>query len=265
MSDPQRYYFGFSFDLIGDLVFNVTADGLGYSYTVTMQTGRYLHGFAAEDWLDLAGALETALNAAASGAGSTATWTVDYSNATMAYTVTGPAGWDATLNAVASNALGLPTIITHASDTTSTSTARPYYVIAPAEPGIRWSAMDHEDSSAFVEAVTDGGRVVAAAPSVVRPLFAWWQDIEPKAAVYEHAAVAAVPWTWQHAFKHARGHEIVVAATSVAAAMTYVAADVAFSCRLARDGAAFRPALFNSRIDTLYNVPLEGRILQRWQ
>lgn len=280
MQDPARYYYGFSFDRLGDdgFSFEVDDDGNGDTWISTFTTGHYYHalddtgGTPAGFHASFAAALQTKLNADAITAGATSVWTVTWDNAALSYRIseaTFGGAWAANLNTVASNVLGMVATVdtTGAPDTSlHDSDVQPYYVIAPQEPGIAWKKPIREEKGFFSEGVTDAGQAIIVGPTTLAKVFEWKQQYESRAASDKVAAVAAVPWTWEHSFQHARdANEPIVLVSSESASISYGASDVVMRVQLRADGVHYAPDLYNTRIDAERDIPFRVRVVEQLQ
>ncbi len=85
------------------------------------------------------------------------------------------------------------------------SDIRPYYVVVPDIDAATEVSGAYEPPEIVDEAVSDGGTPWAVARQTSEMRSDWKQKFESKAQTYTASAVAAVPWTWQHFFRHVRG------------------------------------------------------------
>lgn len=249
----DRYYAGFNLGRLGTLSFDVTADSNTDAYTVTLTSGGYYHDLAdGAGYVSLASALESALNAAAP----VVTWTVTWSNATLAYTITdGGGAFAATLNAVAQNTLGMAASLS--ASASQVSTVQPYYVIAPSIDAISRSSGDYEPNEGIVSAAMTLNGQQFGVGVITRPTYHdWTQMLEALEATQDYAATASVPWTWRHFFDHVGVWEPFVLIASTSASILYES-DAVMRCKLRPDGAAFQPDRHEADLDSWWDVPFQ--------
>ena len=186
--------------------FSVVVGGTVGSGTATVAADTYSHTdlsavMGTGEYTAFAAAVQTALNAVAVG------WTVSYSTATHAYTISNATAFTLTWTGDAGKnlqrALGFAASV--GSTTTTTSTVRPYYVIVPAITARSQVSDVYEPDDIVKEAESVGGSSFAISKDTTETLSDWEQQMESASATLARSAVAAVPWTWEAFFKHLRG------------------------------------------------------------
>lgn len=203
------YLAGFDTAEIGTFSVDVSVGApIGTSGTATITAGRYAHGqipasYGCLAYSTFSAYVQIALNTAATGNN----FVVTYDFATAAYTIEGDYDftltWTGTGGTNLQRALGF-TATCSGSDG-YTSTVRPYYVIMAAIAARSQFSDVYEPDDIVVEAVADGGASFAVSKDTEELWADWLQYGESKAATIAGSAVAGVPWTWQHFFKHLRG------------------------------------------------------------
>ncbi len=257
---PLTYYVSFDFDIIGDFVFDVTADSNSDAYTITLATGQHY-----ADLVDGTGitSLITTLVAALNAAAPVVTWTGSWDNSNQTYTITdGGGAFAATLNVIAQTTLGMAGFISGSAS--QSSTTRPFYVLVPAEDSIARTRGNHEPRPIAEEAETDGGLAFSVSRTTAPKYEAWEQMFEPNEATHKHAATLAVPWTWEDLFEHARSAESIVLVTVGFAVITYGALDVQFRFRIRGEGSGFAPVMHTDQVESHWDVPFLARVLERF-
>lgn len=273
---------GFDIARIGDLSVEVRDAASANPFEVTIATsGRYAYydisGVSGVDHADFATALAARFNAEKTGAyGSTFTVTT----ATAGSGVGGP-GYQIQYNAGATafeldftaattpaDGVRLRRVLGFSSgggvpSGTFISDVRPYYVIVPQIAGrARFDDEYEPDGSAAVEAVADSGASYSLSPTTVETRQDWQHWFEAaKAAVFERAAPDGttpgdVPWTWQHAWKHARAIEPFVATDGSDQSVH----------KMRAKGAAFDKQArrqVHADLDTLWHISMRTRLLGR--
>lgn len=208
----HRLESGWNVAKLGTFTLSVTGN-LGTS-SVSIATGTYCHTdlspvLGSGNYDDFAGALQAALTA--SGA-TTFAFTVTWSSATLTYTIACTNAFTLTFpNTSAGNrmadVLGFARNTTTGSATSTSSTRRPYYVIDGIMGARSNWTRPYESDDVSSQAESEDGSTFTTARSVA-PLYEdWTVPFEERAAVYEAHATSAVPWTWEHFFKHSRGIE----------------------------------------------------------
>ena len=173
--------------------------------TVTVSTGHYCHvdlTSVLTTCTSFASGLQAALIAAGFANASVSYDTADHtyllSNGGGSFTIAFP-GTTAGTNM--KQVLGFSA---GATATSHTSDVRPYYTIVTAHDGrSRYTGLRREQST--IRKVADDGWSYALGPTTV-PMGGQWEHWhEPLAAVYDYAAEASAPWTWQALWDHAGG------------------------------------------------------------
>lgn len=149
-----------------------------------------------------------------------------------------------------------------------TSNCRPYYFLLPTITGRSQVTEDYEEDGAVNEAVADDGTAYHVAKDGVGVWYDWVQMAERNdpdtaftafgagAPVHKIWATRAVPWTYQHAWEHAR--------TGGSHPFFVVDDVIAYDVHALRaDGLSFRPSRFASQDYDLWNVPFRTRMLGR--
>ena len=195
------YFAGFDTAEIG--TFSVAIGGAVGTGTAVVAPGTYTHlGVnVATTYTPFATAVAAALNAVAGG------FSVALSPSTRLYTIINATAF--TLTWTGAGGTNLKRALGFAADvgsgTSATGTLRPYYLIQP-EIGGRTAYSDvYEPDDLVEEAVADGGSSYAVSKDSTETLCDWTQAMEPVAATLTRRAATAVPWTWEHFFKHVRG------------------------------------------------------------
>lgn len=288
MYECNRIYTGFSFANISGFSFDVTDDGdLPGAYEITADANgiyydigagpvlsdaaaRYYHGALDDtgatdnpgDHIGFAQKFAIALNDGATAAGSTADWSVSWSNATLAYTIaksTGT-GFDLTLSAAAVNLLGLSSA--YVNQTSVASVRTPYYVFEPANDGFRMDAHFSEFAEIGSTVYTQSGlpKTISATTSLLRGR--WFHDFEPESAVFNYAETDTRIWTWQRMLSFVRGHEPLLYLQTETASPTYSSANVAMRVKLVDEGFRLKPIPARENVSTHWSIPLEGVLLE---
>lgn len=203
------YNSGWSTSEIG--TFSVAISGAVGSGTATVTPGDYAHvaisGQGISTYSEFAAAVQTALEAAVA-----ASWAVSWDNsglylieASGAFTLT----WSGAGGAVLRRFLGFSGTVSSVGNAV-TSDVRPYGALFSTISGRSKFTDLYEPEDVTEEASADDDTTFAIAKE--RGDFTsqimwsdWQQNMEPKAAVLARAATSAVPWTWEHFFKHHRG------------------------------------------------------------
>lgn len=187
------------------LEINVGAAGVD---TVSNAAGKFCHtdlsSVANVTHSDWATELKTRLDAATTSA---QTYTVTWDGSAQTYTISASSTFTIEFPNSAAGTL-MKQILGFAGDrTTATShvsDVRPYYVIVAENGGWSEASDDYEPPDVSYGAVSDSGRIYAVGRTEAPILNDWVVPLEPKAAVFDRVATAAVPWTWSHFFQHAR-------------------------------------------------------------
>jgi hypothetical protein len=176
------------------------------SGTATVATGTYcnvsLSGVTSLSgtYTGFAAAVQTALQVVSGG------FSCTFSTTTHAFTIAHASNfsltWTGTGGTNLRRALGFTATL---SGTNSyTSTVRPYYVIVPGITARSQVTDVYEPDDIVEEAVSEGGDAYGVAKDTSELWSDWVQPFETKEAVMQRSATAAVPWTWEHFFKHCR-------------------------------------------------------------
>lgn len=236
-------------------------DGGAFSGTLTLSSGTYAHvdlqsatGTGTYD--DWATRMATFLNDVSGGAGTyTVTWstaqvkyTIDYDNGNFSLTfasfdVTTATGHLAAILGFSSNRTGAASY---------SSQITPYYAIATTAGGKSRVEDDYEPDGVATDSEADSGASFGISRTTSPKYHDFALPIESKAKTYKRSA-AAVPWTYEHFWEHARtvepfslydgtNHEVF---------------------RLRADGASFRPQRVIADVDTLWDIPFRCRLVGR--
>jgi hypothetical protein len=266
-----RYEWAFDVSLLADGL-SVTVTDSGGAFTVSFTSGTYAHtsiNSVVSGYTSFAAALETALNAGSLGA---AVYNVDYAfspGSGIGYTI--ECDENAAFDFTGTNAqvnmrrvLGFTT--DSASSTLHESTARPYYLLVPSIQGRSNMSDEMEPDGASEEEGADDGTVYQTSKDTSEVVTEWTQMAEPTsisgasvvsslwAPPFERQATSLIPWSYQHAFRHARtGH------------LPFLVVDGSDSevHELRADGTAFRPTRFASPDFGLWSIPFRTRLLGR--
>jgi hypothetical protein len=263
----QRYYAGFSFERIGGLAIGVTGDKDSLAYSASVSTGSYYHGQIVDNFYhtaSLQAAIASALNAAAVAAGSTATYTLTWSNETLRYTLNVQPPFQATLGTVARRVLGMPSSISRptVNDPQPASTRTPDFVIAPAVKGTSGNTGDVHLRGQIRSAMTDRGLSKGLGPSTRAVVHRWMQKHEPASATFRWASGGA--WTWEDLFLHCGTWEpILLCKTTTATISTMTFADFQGRYTLHGPDATFEPAPTFADYDDRWDVPFSTVVSQR--
>lgn len=253
-------YSCFDVEFIGSLSVELTDDSVA-SASVEITSGVFAHIALTSVTYDadasalsvasaFATALQTAMNAATSGGVS---YAVTFNTTTLVYgiTSTGTSSFDLAFTGASGTRLSRVLGITSVSGVTSaTSTIRPFYMIR-GDVGNKSDPVEREvDVVSEVGETDDGletdGISYSRAAKTYDCMITW----EPAEAVYAHLATVAVPWTWEHFFRHVRVHESFAIKDGSTSETTVH--------KLRKDGAAFRPepAATDPNYVEAYNVRL---------
>lgn len=145
------------------------------------------------------------------------------------------------------------------------SNCRPYCVILPTIQGRSEMSDEYEPEGVSRESVADDGTSYHVSVDGASIWYDWIQMAEtdsPPAthsddgmAVFKRNATAEVPWSYQHAWEHAR----------TGGSLPFLVVDGSDSevYRLRSDGLAFRPQRFASKDYSLWSIPFRARLLGR--
>lgn len=257
---------GFDIDVIGDMTLSITGT------PVTLTTGRYAHvdlstavrelddgttiNYLGGEYTRFGAALVAALNAA-----SAAAWTVTLDPSTMLYTIDRGAGSFALAfpNTPAGNnmadALGFARNSSAAGAQSHTGSRRPWYVIRGLMGGKSRSTDEYEPRNVGDDGETEDGDSFFIGRSITPLYWDFQVPLEPIEATHRHAATAAVPWTWQHLYTHARGIEpLGVVDSRERGGVTTVH-------KLRAQGAGFSPSRIREDWDGAWSIQLDTRYL----
>jgi len=260
-------YASFAFAKIGAATFNVT-DGTA-SYDVTIDTLVYTHVNLASVDADVhlfSTRIKSAIEAAATLAGSAHTFTVAYDEATRFYTITPDSGTIAVSFSVAGGVTTAGALVAkHVLGRTSNSAAAAtfvsnacvYYAIATAE-GAQMDIAEYEPGDIADVAEGDDGSTAMVARTTAPMYYDCTIPYETRAAVYTHAVVATVPFTWQMFFAHVRTQNSVVGLKDSGLAYTVV-------MRMRKDGVAFvpEPPTGDKSYQAYLHIQLRGYLMGR--
>lgn len=244
--------------------FTMTGTDDGGAFSVSMTTGTYNHydiSSIVTGYTEFADALETALNAASASGTYTVSfslttgYTIAYSGALLSLDLTGSTG-----QTNMAKVLGFSGDRSGA--TTYASQVRPYYFILPAMPGRSDMSDQYEPDEVVFESTADDGTRRQIAVDTAEIFSDWMQMAEIETAPtafaagtppFTRQATSAVPWTYQHAWRHARTgyHPFFVGDTGVGNAVHILRAE----------GGAFKPVRMASKDFGLWNIPFLTALL----
>ncbi len=247
------YSFGFDISTIGTM--QVVIGGAVGSGTASV-TGKKCHRNLSSitevsDYTSFSTAVIAALNAAVP-----ATWGCSLNLTTWVYTITCNTAFTLTWTGDAGTrlrlALGYVSTPT-ASGLSAVGTIRPYYLMVGEIVGRSGNPKPYEPAEIASESVSDGGPAYSVSIDTDELWSDWYQPCEPKEAVFTRHAPAAIPWTWQAAWKHARAEQPF--------ALDDTAAGDALVYRMRAEGASFVPQPVEADVDDLWNMNFECREL----
>ena len=267
--DAKRYYAGFTLTPSAAVVLSVGPDADGLSYAVTIDVGSYYHDLDdGTGYSSFAVALQTMLNAAATAAGSTVTYSVEWQNFYPRYKVLPSAGTiTVTANATAQQVLGIAA--SPGAVAILTSSFVPWFVIVPQVDGVSNSTGDFQSGDGIVDAaITDGGQQfgVSAVKQAIR--HDWTQAFEYLSTTYKYAAGVAAPFTFQHLFEHVAAQVPMVTVNTTAdwaagAPATAYATHAIIRFKNTAEGALFAPNRVVPSLDTYWDIPFLATVLER--
>lgn len=252
------------------------AAGADRTFTVSFASGTYCHTSlaavgATSTYTAFAAAFETALEAGSAGGATPRGYTVSWSR-TTGYTVAVNAGTKLTLDLTGTTAqtqmaqlLGMTGDRTGA--LTYSSQVRPYYFIVPTIQGLSSVSDEYEPDGIVEESISDDGTAHAIARDTSEVYFDWVQMAEPDApeagftfddpwtAPFERQISSAAPWSYQHAFRHARAGKQPFLVTN--------GVDEELVHELRADGSSFRPQRGAGTDIAIWNIPFRTRLLGR--
>lgn len=278
-----HYYWGVDLSLI-EVGFRVGvtdssgAAGADRSFNVVITSGTFAHvdfSSVLTGWEDFAGVLETAVNAGSAGGATPQTHTISFATST-GYTWSAT-GTKLTLDFTGTEAqIALRRFVGMTGDRSGSmsygSQVRPHYWIIPTIQGRSNDSDDYEPDGISSEASGDDGSVSQISKDTAETFRDWTQaaePIEPDAgftfddpwtAPYERQATSAAPWSYQHAFRHAR-----TGGTEQSGTMPFLVVDGSESSvhALRADGTAFHPQRFAGVDFPLWSIAFKTRVLGR--
>lgn len=264
------YAFGFDVGEIGGLSMTVTDDGgvfsvaFGIAETFAHVDMSSVMGAGAYD--DFAGALQTSLNASSAGIG---TYGVSF-NASTGYAIEyfdvfsiDLTGTDAQTNMA--RVLGFSG--DRSGDSSYASQVRPYYLILPAIAGRSKPTDERQPPGVGTESVTDGGGTCQRARRSSEIYSDWDQSGEDMrtiatiafggagAPVFRRLATAAIPWSYQEAWRHHKTNFDPFAVVDSSFGSTVH--------RMRAEGCSFKPARIAGVDIDLWSLPFRTRELGR--
>jgi hypothetical protein len=260
-----RYEFAWDFGLY-ETAPAVTVDDDGAAFVVTFSSGTHTPSgieSIVSGYTSFTTALAAALNAGTTGAGEyEVIWNgptgyeINYDSGNFSLTFSGTAGTNMrSLLGMTGNRSG---------DDQYLSQCRPYYLIIPAMPGRSMMSDEYEPEGISTDASADDGSNYQTSKSTSETYCDWVQMAETDQApssfssvgtyVFERQATTAVPWSYQHAWRHARGGK-----------QPFVVVDGSENAvhELRAEGTTFHPQRFASQDIQLWNVPFKTRLLGR--
>ncbi len=248
------YCFGVNTTKVG--TFAVVVGGTVGSGTATVAGTLALLQIPAANGGTLYSKIETVLAAALEAAVPAGAWNVQWSPTTYLFTISCDIAFTLTWTGDAGTNLRRMLGFASAATTLGLSavgTIRPYYLIVSEIAGRSDFSDVYEPAEIATEAVSDGGDAFSTSNDTDELWCDWVQQVEPKAAVLSRSATSAIPWTWQHAWKHARADvPFIYIDIPTVAQVVY---------KLRAEGASFRPDPVEADVDTLWNLKLECRDL----
>lgn len=264
----KRYLAGWNQAQRAESISLQVTDNTPLTYVATISTGKYYADLDDGTYGSFATALQTALNTAATAAGSAITWTVAYENATPQYRISPSAGtFTGSLNTEAQLVLGMNAAI--GPSASETSTVVPYYINVNAIDGISESSGDFREGDGIVAAsITDGGRQYGIGATTQPIRHNWVQSYEQLANVYNYAASGAAIFTWEALFLHAGSWYPIVqvntdATWAAGAPATAYSTHAIARFKFTAAGALFAPRRVVADVDNLWDIPVEALIEER--
>lgn len=271
-----RYEWAWRIQSIGTVAIKVTDDG-GTS-TVSLTSGTYAHtsiSSVVPGYTAFSAALKAALDADSTLSGTyTVTW-----NGTTGYTISVTGSSSLTLSfatTTAAHGTRMQRILGFSADqsgaTSYSSDVRPYFMIIPAIQGRSELSDEYEPPDIAMEDVADDGTAELTSryegddesDDDGEVWLDWTQNAETETGpsvfsgegtfVFKRQATSAVPWTYQHAFKHMRrGHHPFLVLDGSEKAV----------CQIRADGASFTPRRFAGTDQPFWTIPFRTRLLGR--
>lgn len=274
--DVAQIASGFSVDVTD----SSGAAGADRTFAVSFTTGTYCHTTlagvtATSTYTAFAAALETALEAGSALGATPRGYAVTWSRST-GYTIaltsefSGGPGTKLTLDFTTSDAkTNLRRVLGMTGDRTGaltySSTVRPYYFLIPSIQG-RSSVDEREPDGLSEDSISDDGSADQISCDTAEVHLDWVQMAEPDAPdvgflfadawspPYERHATSAAPWSYMHAFRHAR-----------AGKQPFLVADGSQNlvCELRADGTSFKPQRSQGPDVEIWNIAFRTRLLGR--
>lgn len=275
-----RYEWSFDLAALGGVAVVVDDDGSAGEAEIASGTHAHTSIATVEDvegnavarysaYTAFAVVLAAALNTASTGVGTyTVTW-----NGTTGYTVAYSAGnFSLSFSTVTTAAQGvlLRQILGFSGDKSGaasySSDARPFFVIIPTVEGRTQMTDEMEPDDLASEAVADDGTAYQVSRDSLEVWSDWRQTAETNTApstfsaagtpVYARHATSAVPWTYQHAWRHMRlaDHPFLVLDTGTSESAVH---------QIRAEGASFRPQRFAAADYDLWSLDFRTRLIGR--
>lgn len=241
----------FDFATVG--AFSVSFTDSGGTKAVSLTTGKNTH-VNVSSVVSTLNYFATRLQTAINGAPLAGTYTVTFNASTLKYTISSTVTFSMTftLPSVGSRVLGFTANKSGAN--TYTSDVAVYYSIALRRGGISNPTDDYEPAGYAEDAFVEGGDHYGVRAGVSPTFFDFTAPSEKRAATFKRAALAAVPWTYQHFFEHVRNVESFALVTDTETSVL----------RLRADGARWAPQRLVQNYDDLWSIPfataLRGRV-----
>ena len=262
-----RYEFAFDLATFSD-GFAMTGTDDGGAFSVSMTSGTYAHATitsVVSGYTAFSAALKTALDAASASG----TYTVTYA-ATTGYTIA-YSGALCTLDLTGTTAqTNMARLLGFSGDrsgaTSYASQVRPYYLILPSMPGRSEMTDEYEPDGIVFESQSDDGTRYQMAVDTSEVLSDWTQMAETNSApdsafadgtfVFERSVNSAAPWSYQHAWEHARKgkHPFLCVDSGTSESAVHL---------LRAEGGSFRPQRMASKDYSLWNIPFKTALLGR--
>lgn len=252
--------------------FACTGSDDGGAFSVTMTSGTYCHtdiSSVVSGVVAFKTALAAALNTAATGAGTySVTYDFTIGGNEVFYSIGYSAGnfsLDLTGSTAQTNlAKTIGFVGDQSGDDTYSSTVRPYYFLYPSMPGRSEMSDEYEPDGIVFESTSDDGTRYQMAVDTAETLSDWTQMGEtstapalytdPGTLVFERDAASAAPWTYQHAWRHARAgyHPFLCIDGGLSTSAVHL---------LRAEGGSFRPQRMASKDYALWNIPFKTALL----
>lgn len=202
---PVRYHAGIDTVKLGGL--SVVVGGVA-SGTATVASGTYCHISISSvtggtTYRALYYGVDTALAVVDAG------FSCSFDATTLAYTISHASNftltWTGTGGENLRKALGFSADLSGSNS--YTSDVRPFYVIEAEIDGRSQYTDVYEPDDIAEDAVSDGGDAFGVSKDTTELWCDWLQSMETKEATLSRSATSAVPWTWEHFFKHCRNDQ----------------------------------------------------------